>query len=275
MQCFQSESDGLYASVSDGLEENGGKFVPLMPISVWKQTLWWRNCSGSKWSLKWRQCYTSLMSGYSTFIWCNILTGNVWVLIHVWAERERDYRAKQILNHSFFWITPKCHIWLTRRKNLTIPATLLQPNPLYSASFFSQRVNIVWVFLFSFFFCPFIFHQRTNFPLKYPELYRVKADGSCPFCSGGQVWADNCWVCAAETDDYRLYCLSQAQSTLIQQSHLYLIYESLSLSLSLSSSHPSIPYFFLIHFKLLLSPFFPSVYLSAGCDCSSRRAFRS
>lgn len=46
--------------------------------------------------------------------------------------------------------------------------------------------------------------------------------------SGGQVWADNCQVCVAETDDYRLYCLSQAQSTLIQQSHLYLIYESLS-----------------------------------------------
>ncbi len=57
------------------------------------------------------------------------------------------------------------------------------------------------------------------------------------FCSGGQVWADNCQVCAAETDDYRLYCFSQAQSTLIQQSHLYLIYESLSLFLSLSLAH--------------------------------------
>ncbi len=36
----------------------------------------------------------------------------------------------------------------------------------------------------------------------------------CPFWSGGQVWADNCRACAAETDDYRVYCLSQAQSTL-------------------------------------------------------------
>lgn len=60
----------------------------------------------------------------------------------------------------------------------------------------------------------------------------MKVDGYCPFCSGGQVWVDNCQFCAAETDDYRLYCLSQAQSTLIQQSHLFLIYESLSLFLS-------------------------------------------
>lgn len=41
-----------------------------------------------------------------------------------------------------------------------------------------------------------------------------KWDGFCPFWSGGQVWADNCRACAAETDDYRVYCLSQAQSTL-------------------------------------------------------------
>lgn len=59
--------------------------------------------------------------------------------------------------------------------------------------------------------------------------------------SGGQVWADNCQVCAAETDDYRLYCLSQAQSTLIQQSHLYLIYESLSLFFTSSPPLSSIP----------------------------------
>lgn len=263
MQCFQSESDGLYASVSDGLEGNGGKFVPLMPISVWKQTLWWRNCSGSKWSLKWRQCYTSLMSGYSTFIWCNILTGNVCVLIHVWAEREREREIKEP-NRSWttrsFESPPNVTYGRPREKTWQSPQhsfnrILCFPHPS------SLREWILFGFFFFLFFCPFSLHQRTNFPLKYPELYRVKADGSCPFCSGGQVWADNCWVCAAETDDYRLYCLSQAQSTLIQQSHLYLIYESLSLTLSLSSSHPSIPYLFLIHFKLLLCPLFPSVYL--------------
>lgn len=33
MQGFQSESDGPYASGSDVVEGNGGKFVPLMPIS--------------------------------------------------------------------------------------------------------------------------------------------------------------------------------------------------------------------------------------------------
>lgn len=51
-------------------------------------------------------------------------------------------------------------------------------------------------------------------------------DGSRPLCSGSQVRADNCRLCAAETDDYGLYCLSQAQSALIQQSHIALIYES-------------------------------------------------
>lgn len=82
----------------------------------------------------------------------------------------------------------------------------------------------------------------SYFPLKTGAIWgdRVKVDGSCPFCFCGQVWADNCQVCAAETDDYRLYCLSQAQSTLIQQSHLFLIYESLSLILS-SPPHP--PFF--------------------------------
>ena len=33
MHCFQSESDGPYASGSNILNENGGKFVHLMPIS--------------------------------------------------------------------------------------------------------------------------------------------------------------------------------------------------------------------------------------------------
>lgn len=66
-------------------------------------------------------------------------------------------------------------------------------------------------------------------------LHRVRGDGACPCCSGSQVWADNCWVCAAETDDYKVYCLSQAQSTLIQQSHLSVIYDSTSLSISLTS----------------------------------------
>lgn len=60
----------------------------------------------------------------------------------------------------------------------------------------------------------------------------MRVDGACPCSSGSQVWAYNCRVCAAETDDYRVYCLSQAQSTLIQQSHLFLIYDSTSLSLS-------------------------------------------
>lgn len=70
-----------------------------------------------------------------------------------------------------------------------------------------------------------------TFPLKKNGgICRVR--GACPCSSGSQVWADNCRVCAAETDDYRVYCLSQAQSTLIQQSHLSLIYDSSSLSLS-------------------------------------------
>lgn len=54
----------------------------------------------------------------------------------------------------------------------------------------------------------------------------MRGDGSRPLCSGSQVRADNCRLCAAETDDYGLYCLSQAQSALIQQSHIALIYES-------------------------------------------------
>lgn len=72
--------------------------------------------------------------------------------------------------------------------------------------------------------------------------------------------ADNCQVCAAETDDYRLYCLSQAQSTLIQQSHLYLIYESLSLS----SSRSNPLYHFLICFYCSLM----SLLAACHCDCS-------
>lgn len=71
------------------------------------------------------------------------------------------------------------------------------------------------------------------------ELHRARGDGACPCCSGSQVWADNCQVCAAETDDYRVYCLSQAQSTLIQQSHLSVIYDSTSRSISLTSLYHS------------------------------------
>lgn len=54
----------------------------------------------------------------------------------------------------------------------------------------------------------------------------MRRDGSGPLCSRSQVRSDNCRLCAAETDDYGLYCLSQAQSALIQQSHIALIYES-------------------------------------------------
>lgn len=58
------------------------------------------------------------------------------------------------------------------------------------------------------------------------EPIGLRGDGSRPLCSGSQVRADNCQLCAAETDDYGLYCLSQAQSALIQQSRIALIYES-------------------------------------------------
>lgn len=61
---------------------------------------------------------------------------------------------------------------------------------------------------------------------KKTGAYRLRGDGSRPLCSGSQVRADNCQLCAAETDDYGLYCLSQAQSALIQQSRIALIYES-------------------------------------------------
>lgn len=94
------------------------------------------------------------------------------------------------------------------------------------------------------------------------EPYRLRGDGSCPFCSGSQVWVDNYRVCAAETDDYRLYCLSQAQSTLIQQSHLSLIYESRSLF-----PHPSIPYFLCSYARFWL--FFPSLSHVPHCRVST------
>lgn len=153
-------------------------------------------------------------------------------------------------HHSFFWINPKHHIWLTRKNWQSLQHS------------FNQILCFLYLskIEYCFFFCPFSLHLQMKFPLKNLELYRVKVDGSCPFCSGGQVWADNCQVCAAETDDYRLYCLSQAQSTLIQQSHLYLIYESLSLFLTPSS---------LYAFSFLLCPLILSVYLWASCDCGS------
>lgn len=121
--------------------------------AVWKQTLWWRNCTESKWNLR-RQCYTSIMSGYSSFIWGNILTGYltcvcVCVLIHVWVER--DERSKQIsplflLNHSH-------RVWLTR-KNWQSPTRLLQPNPLSSP-----------LREWKFFFLSFRFASAVEFPL--------------------------------------------------------------------------------------------------------------
>ena len=55
------------------------------------------------------------------------------------------------------------------------------------------------------------------------------------------------------TDDYRLYCLSQAQSTLIQQSYLHVIYRSLRPAVlpRLSPFSPTL-------FPLLFSSFFGS-----------------
>lgn len=135
----------------------------------------------------------------------------------------------------FFWLCPK-NPRRKKKKERNINATLLPPNPDISL------------------------HRQTNFPI---EPYRLRGDGSCPFCSRSQVWEDNCQVCAAETDDYRLYCLSQAQSTLIQQSQLSLIYESYS-HLPL----PSIPY---LVFTCLLQAFFsiPSSQMVTSCHCIS------
>lgn len=139
----------------------------------------------------------------------------------------------------FFWLTPKTsHIADREKKKTDNPCN----TPSAKSSFFPALQK--WYC----FFCPFSLHQADKFPLKNRELYRLRVDGACPFCSGLQVWADNCQVCAAETDDYRLYCLSQAQSTLIQQSHLSLIYESCSLF-----PHSSIPYLLLICLLLELS----------------------
>lgn len=162
-----------------------------------------------------------------------------------------DERSKQLR----LWFNPKHFIQEKKeKKKKTIPATL------------PPTINSTPGVSFFFFFCfAFSLHQYMNFPLKAGALLgdRVKVDGSCPFCSGGQVWADNCQVCAAESDDYRLYCLSQAQSTLIQQSHLYLIYESLCLFLSyLTSFYTSSLY----AFSFLLWLFLLSVYLGAHCD---------
>lgn len=121
---------------------------------------------------------------------------------------------------------------------------------------------------YAFFALSFQFASAAIFPLFKKQVYRVKVDGSCPFCSAGQVWADNCQVCAAETDDYRLYCLSQAQSTLIQQSHLYLIYDSLSVLLSVSLTL-ALYTFSLYAFRFLLWPVFLRVYFSGHFDWKS------
>lgn len=97
------------------------------------------------------------------------------------------------------------------------------------------------------------------------ELYRLRGDGSCPFCSGSQVWADNCRVCAVETDDYRLYCLSQAQSTLIQQSHLSLIYESHSLSSHTPLYHTSYAHMLAFGFFFSSLPHVLHCWVSTSC----------
>lgn len=135
-------------------------------------------------------------------------------------------RGPDRYDHWCFWITPKHHTWLSG-KNWVSPQHSFIQTPSFTESSALQE----WMW----FITSFQFASADKYPHKNLELDRVKVDGPCPFCSGGQVWADNCQVGAAETDDYRLYYLSQAQSTLIQQAHLYLIYESLSLSLLLSA----------------------------------------
>lgn len=107
------------------------------------------------------------------------------------------------------------------------------------------------------------------------EPIGLRGDGSRPLCSGSQVRADNCQLCAAETDDYGLYCLSQAQSALIQQSRIALIYESRAPP----PSHTPPPYYALLcSYALLLLPSAPPLLLSvrrmppsrlAGC-CGTR-----
>lgn len=162
-------------------------------------------------------------------------------------------------HHSSFWIAPKHHIWLTKgKKNKKTDNPRNTPSTKSSVfpNFQLSKSEIC-------FFLSFQFASADEFPLKNLELCGVKADGSCPFCSGGQVWADNCQVCAAETDDYRLYCLSQAQSTLIQQSHLSLIYESLSLCRSLS-----IPLLYML-LAFSYAPFFLSAYLWSSRHCGN------
>lgn len=85
----------------------------------------------------------------------------------------------------------------------------------------------------------------------------MRGDGSRPLCSGSQVRADNCQLCAAETDDYGLYCLSQAQSALIQQSRIALIYES-RVPPPRPPSHTPPPYHALLcSYALLLLPSAP------------------
>lgn len=99
------------------------------------------------------------------------------------------------------------------------------------------------------------------FPLKKCSYVgRILMDPASFFCSSGQVWGDNSQVCAAERDDYRIYCLSEAQSTLIQQFHLYLIYESLSLFLSFSFLTVSV-----LSARYALGFLFSAVFLSRPC----------
>lgn len=173
-------------------------------------------------ALRWL-CYTGLMSGYSSFISCNILTGCVCARARAYdntrGKRRRDERDEHISIDCLLWLAAQISCRAEQKhKNTWQSMKQLQ----YFVFFFLLFVR---GHIFPF---PFPFKKKIN--NKNLELYRLRVDGSCPFCSGSQVWADNCRVCAAETDDYRLYCLSQAQSTLIQQSHLSLIYESRSLS---------------------------------------------
>lgn len=158
--------------------------------------------------------------------------------------------------HCFYLMKYVLYIWMQEDRDEDPAKALDRPTrhqiegentvhslPSVSLSLFPRS----WI-LFS---PSFSLHQSVTFPLKENwGLYRVRVDGACPCCSGSQVQADNCRVCAAETDDYRVYCLSQAQSTLIQQSHLSLIYDSTSLSLYLP--YIPIPYLFLAGSKLFL-----------------------
>lgn len=170
----------------------------------------------------------------------------VYVSVNTRGKRRRDERDKQISIECFSWLAAQISCRAEQKKK---PLTIHKTAAVFFLSFSFTSVDT---------FSPLL--KKKN----YLELYRLRGDGSCPFCSGSQVWADNCRVCAAETDDYRLYCLSQAQSTLIQQSHLSLIYESRSLSSHTPLYHTS--YAHMLAFGYFFSfPHVPHCRVSTSC----------